>query len=54
LSKVIGRVSLTTPELAKAYLSNPENRQQMTMFALEQNELEKLQIDVLSNPEKYE
>lgn len=26
----------------------------MTMFALDQNELEKLQIDVLSNPEKYE
>ena len=35
LSKAIGRVSLTTPELAKAYLSNPANRQQMTMFTLD-------------------
>ncbi len=54
LSKAIGRVSLTTPELAKTYLTNPANKNQMTMFTLDKNELEKLQIDVLSNPEKYE
>jgi len=42
LSSAIGRVSLTTPELTKAYLTQPENRQQLTMFTLDKSELEKL------------
>ena len=54
LSKVIGRVSLTTPELTKAYLTNSANRDQMKMFTLDKNELDRLQTDILQNPEKYE
>jgi hypothetical protein len=45
---------LTEPELAKSYLTEPENRGQMTMFTLSKTELEKLQTDVYQNPEKYE
>ena len=54
LSKVIGRVSITPPELTKAYITDPEKRNQLTMFTLNKSELEKLNEDVLSNPEKYE
>ena len=42
LSQAIGRISLTEPELAKSYLTQPENRGQMTMFTLSKTELEKL------------
>lgn len=35
LSKAIGRVSLTMPELAKTYLTDPAQREAMTMFTLD-------------------
>jgi hypothetical protein len=54
LAKVIGKVSLTAPELAKSYLTEPELRGQMTMFTLDKRELEKLNSDILSDPQKYE
>lgn len=54
LQKAIGKVSLTSPELAKSYLTDPELRDQMTMFTLDKRELEKLNSDILSDPEKYE
>jgi len=54
LAKVIGKVSLTAPELAKSYLTDPELRGQMTMFTLDKRELEKLNTDILENPRKYE
>lgn len=54
LSKAIGRISITTPELTKAYMTDPGNRDAMTMFTFNKSEIEKLNRDVISNPEKYE
>ena len=54
LSKAIGRVDLTIPELTQSYLTDPANREQMQMFTIDKDELEKLNDDILSNPEKYE
>jgi len=47
IAKAIGKVSLTAPELAKSYLTDPENRDRMTMFTLDKSELEKLNSDIL-------
>lgn len=54
LSKAIGRISLTTPELTKAYMTDPGNRDAMTMFTFDKSEIEKLNKDVIANPGKYE
>jgi hypothetical protein len=54
LSKAIGRISITTPELTKAYMTDPGNRDAMTLFTFNKSEIEKLNRDVISNPEKYE
>lgn len=39
VAKAIGKVSLTTPEMAKAWLTDPSLRDQMTMFTLDKEEL---------------
>ena len=39
LSKAIGRVSITQPELAKAYLTDPGNRDQMALFTFDKSEI---------------
>lgn len=54
LAGAIGRVSLTTPELAKAYLTEPSNREQMTLFTFNKSEIQKLHQDVIADPGKYE
>ncbi len=53
IAKAIGRVNLTPVEITKEYLTNPERRQQLSMLTLDHGELDKLQNDVLLNPEKY-
>lgn len=42
LAKAIGRISITAPELSKAYLTDPSMRDQQTMFTLDKQELERL------------
>lgn len=54
VASAIGRVSLTAPEMAKTYLSDPAARSQLTMFTLDKEELQRLNTDLLENPEKYE
>ena len=53
ISKAVGRVSLTQPELAREYLTKPENREHMTALTFDKEELEKLQKDILTHPDKY-
>jgi len=54
LSKAIGKINITPPELAKAYLTNPDAPKMMNLFTFDKEELSKLRRDVLTNPEKYE
>ena len=54
MSKAIGRVNLTPPELAKEYLTNPEAAKNLQLYSFDKKELLKLREDLLANPEKYE
>jgi hypothetical protein len=54
LSKAIGKVSLTPPEMAKYYLTNPGAPKALSLYTLDKNELIKLRRDILTNPIKYE
>lgn len=54
IAEALGRVSLTAPEMAKSWLTDPENRELMTTITIDKNELDRINTDLLSNPEKYE
>jgi hypothetical protein len=54
ISKAVGRVSMTPPELVKTFLTNSETKSAMSFLTLDKKELLALQQDVLQNPEKYE
>lgn len=54
VAKAIGKVSLTTPEMAKAWLTDPSLRDQMTMFTLDKEELQKLRDHITLNFNEWE
>lgn len=54
ISKVVGKACLAPPEMAKAYLTNPDVAKSHQVYTFDKKELEKLQKDILKNPEKYE
>ena len=54
LSKVVGKRNITPPELAKAYITNPDAKNDLNIYTFDKEELLKLRRDILSDPEKYE
>ena len=54
LSKVIGKQSLAPQEMMRQYLTDPNFKNSTDVFTIDKKELEKLQKDLLENPEKYE
>ena len=56
ISKVVGKISYTPVELAKAYMTNQNNIREhpLELFTFNRDELLKLRDDILENPEKYE
>ena len=54
LTKAVGRITMTPHEMAKAYLTDPDLRKQMTLLTLDPKELERIYKDILDQPEKYQ
>jgi len=50
LNKVVGRVSLAPVEIYKEYMTNKSMAESMTTYTFSKDELEKLKVDLLSNP----
>jgi hypothetical protein len=47
LSKAVGKRNLTPPELAKAYLTNPDAYKAMNIYTFDKDELTRLRRDIL-------
>jgi len=53
LMKAVGKVSLTTPQMVKVFLTDVNQRDNMSMLTFNKEELLKIQDDVYADPEKY-
>ena len=54
LGKTISRANLAPAEMMKTFLTDPAATKTLSTFTFDKDALEKLQKDLLENPEKYE
>jgi len=54
LGNTIGKANLAPAEMMKTFLTDPEAAKTLSTFTFDKPALEKLQRDLMENPEKYE